>query len=86
MLGPAMPDTLYFLLSDGTTYTIEVEAGTGAQHRDAFTAGQKPYNQAFAMIADGVLVRTAAVIALENVPEGEERLIISARPHRSPAP
>jgi len=81
-----MPDTLYFLLSDGTTYKIEVEAGTGAQHRDAFTGGQKPYNQAFAMIADGVLVRTAAVIALENVPEGEERLNISTRPHRSPAP
>src|SRR5689334_9071705 len=43
--GPLMPDTLYFLLSDGTTYKIEVDAGTGAQHRDAFTGGQKPYNQ-----------------------------------------
>jgi hypothetical protein len=71
-----MPDTLYFLLSDGTTYEIEVAAGTGAQHRDAFVQGGKPYNQAFAMIADGVLIRTAAVIALENVPEGEERLDI----------
>jgi hypothetical protein len=71
-----MPDTLYFLLSDGTTYVVQVAAGMGTQHRDAFVQGGKPYNQAFAMVADGVLIRTAAVIALENVPEGEERLDI----------
>jgi hypothetical protein len=71
-----MPDTLYFLLADGTTYAVEVEAGTGARHRDAFTQGQNPYNQAFATIAEGILIRTNSVVALELVPEGAQRLNI----------
>ncbi len=68
-----MPDTLYFLMTDGTTYVLEVDAGRGETHRDSFIAGQNPYNQAFAALGPGTHIRTAAVVALELVLEGETR-------------
>jgi hypothetical protein len=68
-----MPDRLYFLLADGTTYRMDLAAGDGANHRDWFFAGKDPYHRDFLDLGSGRYIRRSAVIALELVPDGQTR-------------
>jgi hypothetical protein len=68
-----MPDQLYFLLTDGTTYRMELTAGDGAKHRDWFFAGKDPYHRDFLDIGSASYIRRGAVIAVELVPDGQTR-------------
>ena len=66
-----MPDRLYFLLQDGTTYRMEVDAGKGREHRDWFLSGARPYNQELIEVGSGVHIRRRAVVDLRVCAGGD---------------